>query len=61
MNQIEVREEIIEEVLKICSQIPELNEMEPTKEAFEQRYIDKTHVILIAYENEKPIRIFNCI
>jgi len=55
MNLIEVKEVTIEEVLKVHAQIPELNEMEPQREVFEQRYIDKTHVILVAYENEIPI------
>ena len=54
-NEIEVRETTIEEAIKVHKNVLEFDELNPTKEHFENRYGDSEHLIIVAYYNEMPI------
>lgn len=52
---IEVKEVEIEEAIKVHKNVIEFDELNPTKEHFENRYKDKKHVIIVAYYNNVPV------
>lgn len=52
---IEVKEEQLEEVLKVHRNVIEFDESNLPKDFFESRYKDLEHIIILAYYNKRPI------
>ena len=51
---IQIKEVGIEEAIKVHKNVIEFDELNPTKEQFENSYKDKKHIIIVAYYNYDP-------
>lgn len=54
-NNIIIKETNLEEALKVHKNVLEFDELNPSKEVFENRYQNSEKLIIVAYYQEKPI------